>query len=287
MPEATIEPGGYVSLRLVARAAGIPLNAVRQIAGEAASGRRPTWLGAALRVRTRVENGSRHRDIALDSLPDVLRAELAGPLRFQLAAEHAEPDAELRHFDFLLLDRAARSGIDGGTFDHLVTFLCDGGPLTRASRVRFDLVMDRLFGFGFRDPMLFEVGADYLAFLDACRRGLGIGDAAVAALLTEAGAVHAGKAMPVLLTGARFVELLDGIHAARGRPVPPLPERRFMTRAVMGQIRAAVRGLGLSYAEHRAVLVTIGGGVRRTRDLDERGAQRVMWHYVFRGYALP
>lgn len=287
MAEGIVAGSAFISLRLVARAAGISLAEMQRIAGDLARGRREEWLGAVVQVRTHNQGHGRHRDILTASLPEVLRAELASNrLRFLVAAEHPEPGADLGAADLRLLHRAAQSGIAEDHFDVLVAFLCDGGPLARASRDRFDLIMDRLFGYGFRDPVLFEVGADYLAFLDGCRRDLGISDAAFAALLAEAGASHGGKPMLSLLTGPRFAELLDGIHAARGMAAPALPARRFVTHTVIGQIRAAVRGLGLPYAEHRRVLVTIGGGVRRTRDLDHRGAQRIMCHYISRGYVI-
>lgn len=202
-----------------------------------------------------------------------------------LAAQIPDEDADLGTRDFALLYRAAESGIL--PFDAVVTILrniCDGGSLVRASRERFDRAMDYLFGIGFRDPELPEVPDDYRDFLDATRRRMGVSDQAFAEMLARA---PDGRATPERLTGEGFAYCLYEMFMRQGVPVPALPPRNVMDREAMGRIHAAVTGLGLTFAEHANVLIHVGGGCLRTRDLDMSSAQRVLSRYCSEGWVEP
>ena len=200
------------------------------------------------------------------------------------AANWPEPGADLGRADFLLLHRAAESGVlIPDAFAALVRNVCRGRPLVQASRARFDLAMDYLFGHGFRDPALPELSPDYRDFLDAAKRVLEIPDEEFAAMLGRA----PGGATPEHVTGEAFGYCLYEMFLARRMAIPNLPERSYMDRAAIGQIHAAVTGLGLSYEEHLNVLVMYGGGCLRTKDLDAHGAQRVLARYFGAGWVEP
>lgn len=278
------QAGAYVSLRLVAKAAGISLGEMRRIAGEIAAGHRREWLGATVEVRTLVQGRTRRREIAAASLPPVLVAELAGNrLRFLVAAEQALPDGELRHADFMLLHRAAQCPtIPADIFARLITNLEADGGLLRATRSRFDLVMDYLFGFDFRDEALPYVAPDYLAWLEQARLCAGLDEPAYAALLAEVGQTD----RPERLTGANFYMMLAHLHQRFGVRLR-LPSRQAMSRFVIGQIHLAVYGLRLPYADHIGFVSVIGGGCVATRDLDERGQRRLLAYYYSRGFISP
>ena len=278
------EAGAFVSLRLVAKAAGISLNEMKRIAGQLAAGHQREWLGAAVVVRTVPQDGGRHRDIALASLPPVLVSELASDrLRFLVAAEQVEPGAELRPADFLLVHRAAQCpSIPADIFARIVANLAGDHGLARATRDRFDLVMDYVFGFGFRDPGLPEVAPDYLAWLEQARTMAGLDDAAFGALLAEAGQADS----PERLTGAGFYIMVAHLHQRHGVRLY-LPSRGVMSRFVVGQLHRAVYALNLPYRDHRDLVTVIGGGCLRTSGLDERGARRLQSHYYSRGFVSP
>lgn len=284
MPETAIEAaiGGYVSVDLAAKVAGIPWEAMQQIAVAFAKGRTEPWLGAVLDVRTEKVLGRRHRDIRVASLPIAMREALAGDgFRFVLAAEQVEPGAELGPQDFLLLDRAVRSGIcPEPVLRPMLAALQTGGPLLSATRGDFDCVMDCFYGWGFHDERLPGVSADYRDFLDRSRRQLGMGDRYYAAVLAEL----AGVDRPAWIDGVGFIRVAN-YFLQLGVPWA-LPERGVMDRHAVGMIHEARRQLGIVQTAHEDNLVTIGGGVVRTRDLDMHGFNRLQAAHIANGYVM-
>lgn len=282
-PVSAAEKGRLVSPRLAALAAGIPRGDARRIAREVAAGKRSTWRGASVRVHTFTEGRRPHHCFVADTLPAAVRAELASDrLRFRVAAEQVPPGAELGPADFMLLHEAAQAGIAPDLFGNLVNSLAAGGPLVLATRARFELVTDYLFGFGLRSTKLPEIGPDYAAYLDEARRQVGIGDDDFTAMLREVGGVE----RPMALTGPGFLRALLALDGDRTLRLLPSP-RGYMSRAFAGQIHQAAYRLNLAYAEHLDVLIQLGGGCYRVNQLDERGARRVLSHYFSRGFRGP
>ncbi|XYD09640.1 hypothetical protein R1A27_03490 [Methylobacterium sp. NMS12] len=130
MPETTPEAaiGGYVSVELAAKVAGISQNEMQRIAAAFAKGREEPWFGTILEVRTEKVMGRRHRDIRVSSLPATMRAALeSDAYRFLLAAEQVAPGAQLRPQDFLLLHRAAHAEFGAPRLvSDIAAMMCEG-----------------------------------------------------------------------------------------------------------------------------------------------------------------
>lgn len=279
-PEAAI--GSYVSVELAAKVAGITRNDMQQIAVAFAKGREELWFGAVLEVRTAKVLGRRQRDIRVSSLPAAMRDALDGKaFRFLLAAEQAEPGAEVGPQDFLLLHRAVQSGLCGeAVFAPMFAALLDGRPLLQVSRDRFDAVMDCYYGWGFRDPRLPGVSADYREFLDRSRRQLGMSDRYYASVLAEL----AGVDRPDWIDGAGFVRVAS--YLIRFGLPWGLPDREVMDRHSVGAIHEARYQLGINQFDHENNMVAIGGGVTRTRYLDVPGFNRLQAAHMANGYIM-
>lgn len=201
-----------------------------------------------------------------------------------VAVMHPEPGAALGQADFLLLQRAADSGVmPPERFAAVLRGMCGEGSLAFVSRRRFRWAMDYLFGHGFRDEALPELAPDYRDFLDAAKRVLDISDEAFAAMLARA----PRGATPDHVTGEAFAFCLYEMFTRQRMAIPNLPHREHVDRASMGYVNAAVSGLGLTYAEHMNVVVAYGGGCMRPRDLDVSGLQRVVARYVAAGWTAP
>lgn len=186
--------------------------------------------------------------------------------------------------DLRLLARAREWDEEPARFDQLMKTLAGSGPVEQAPRERFDEIMDFLFGWGFRDPDLPEVMPDYLAFLDAYRRALGVDEAAFAAILAE----HGGVERAEQLSGSSFVQVVGFLAGNDVAWSPwPVPARNWMDRRAVGIINLAVYRLNLSFPEHVAVLAGAGGGCISTVELDQRGSRRVLAHYMALGYQPP
>ncbi|SFI18287.1 hypothetical protein [Methylobacterium brachiatum] len=285
MPEITREAaiGGFVSVELAAKAAGIAQNEMQRIAAAFAKGREEPWFGTVLEVRTEKVMGRRHRDIRVSSLPASMRAALkSDAYRFLLAAEQVAPGAELRPQDFLLLHRAAHADFGAPRLvSDVVAMMCNGGSLLDVSRTLYDLAVDNLYGYGFRDDALPGVSADYRDWLDACRRRLGMSDRYFAALLVEL----VGVDRPERIDGRDFIILAH--HLTKEGGPKSLPKRDYMDREAIGILSEARHQLGLSYDEFMGIVITIGGGVHSVRDLDTTGWCRVRAHFMKLGYRAP
>lgn len=282
MAEIASADAGFISIRLAARVAGLSQAEMDRIAVAFAKGRTEPWLGAVLEIRTGRVLGRRTREIRVASLPAWLREALeTDRFRFLLSAEQIEPGAELQPADFVLLHRAGQAAfIDRAFFASAVTAFARGGPLTAATRERFDLMMDYFYGLGFRDAALPGVSPDYLDFLERSRLHLEMSDRYYAALLTEL----AGVDRPEHLDGSGFVKV--GAHLMQLGLPWRLPERRFMDRRAVGMLHEACYQLGLTHEEHTANVFRIGGGALATRDLDFRGFNRVQSAYLAAGYVV-
>lgn len=279
-PEAAI--GGYVSVELAAKVAGISRNDMQQLAVAFAKGREEPWLGAVLEVRTAKVLGRRQRDIRVSSLPVAMCDALDGnAFRFLLAAEQAEPGAEVGPQDFLLLHRAVQSGLcPEAVFVPMFAALLGGRPLVQVSRDRFDAVMDCYYGWGFRDPRLPGVSADYREFLDRSRRHLGMSDRYYAAVLAELACVD----RPDWIDGGGFVRVANYLLQL-GLPWG-LPERDLMDRHSVGAVQEARYQLGIGQIDHEDNMVAISGGVIRTRYLDVPGFNRLQAWHMANGYIM-
>ena len=281
MPEIASSTG-YVSVDLAAKVAGIGLNDMHRIVAAFAKGRTEPWFDVVLDVRTDKVLGQRHRDIRVASLPATMREALEGDgYRFLLAAEQAEPSAELGPPDFLLLHRAVHSGVCNATvLHHLLNAFEAGRPLTQASRDDFDCALDHFYGWGFQDARLPGVSADYRDFLERSRHHLGMTDRYYAAVLAELAAVD----RPAWIDGAGFIRVANYLFQL-GVPWA-LPDRAIMDRITVGMIHEARHQLGIRQAEHEDTLVTLGGGVVRTRDLDRHGFYRLQAAHLANGYRI-
>lgn len=280
-PAAAI--GGFVSVELAAKAAGIAQNEMQRIAVAFAKGREEPWFGAVLEVRTEKVMGRRHRDIRVSSLPAAMRSALeSNAYRFLLAAEQVTPGSELKPQDFLLLHRAAQAEFGAPQLvDGVVAMICNGGSLLDLSRTLYDLAVDNLYGYGFRDDALPGVSVDYRDWLDACRRHLGMSARYYAALLMEL----AGVDRPERIDGRGFIALARYLM---GQGVPwSLPRRDFMDRETIGILSEARHQLGLSYDDFMRIVTVIGGGVHSASDLDPAGWCRVRAHFMMLGYRAP
>ncbi|WP_070999412.1 hypothetical protein [Methylobacterium sp. C1] len=280
-PEATI--GGFVSVELAAKAAGIALNEMQRITAAFAKGREAPWFGAVLEVRTEKVMGRRRRDIRVASLPAAMRTALeSDAYRFLLAAEQVTLGAELRPQDFLLLHRAAHAEFGAPRLvGDVVSMMCNGGPLLDVSRALYDLTVDNLYGYGFRDDALPGVSTDYRDWLDACRHHLGMSNRYYAALLMEL----AGVDRPERIDGHGFMMLAQYL-LRQGVPWP-LPRRDYMDREAVGILSEARHQLDLPYNEFKQIVTMVGGGVHSVGDLDLSGWCRVRAQFMKLGYRAP
>lgn len=296
-PPTPDETSALVPWCLVAEAAGISERRAARIAREIAMGQRAEWLGANVEVRT-VTRGQRiDRYFVIPTLPAAIRAELeTDHLRFRVAAQQAIssfrhfraaaeqplPGTELAPEDFLVLHAAARDCIAPELFGHLIDSLTAGGPLLLASRARFELVTDYLFGYGLRSSFLPAIGPDYIAFLMEARQQISIEPDEFYAMLE---AIDDTDTLAEL-SGHGFLKVLMHLDQNHGLCLLP-PRRHYTNRTIAGQIHHAAYRLNLAYAEHLNVLIRFGGGCYRVSQLDHRGARRVLAHYLSHGYQPP